>query len=316
MSKRSKITVYTICKNESQFVERWLDSMSEADYIVVLDTGSTDDTYEKLSNDNRVTVVRQEKISPWRFDVARNISIDMCPKDTDIFVCTDLDEILTPGWADKIRNKWESGDYNILWYKYSWSHDEDGNPNNVFWYNKIHSKDFYWKHPVHEEITARDGIEVKMGYIDENDILLHHYPDGNKSRSSYLPLLEMRYKEDSNSIRTGFYLVREYMFHNLYDSAIELGNLILKRKDKMECDDMLLIPNLMKTIGRCHQYQYQYPDAIKMYMMAIETDPTFRDPYLFASETFECMGMLNASQSMKKECEEKGEIKGSWMEDK
>lgn len=35
-----KIAVYTICKNESAFVDRWVDSMSEADGIYVLDTGS------------------------------------------------------------------------------------------------------------------------------------------------------------------------------------------------------------------------------------------------------------------------------------
>ena len=39
-----KVCVYAICKNESQFVERWMASMGEADAVVVLDTGSTDDT--------------------------------------------------------------------------------------------------------------------------------------------------------------------------------------------------------------------------------------------------------------------------------
>lgn len=43
-----KIYVYAISKNESKFVDRWVDSMSEADDIYVLDTGSTDDTVEKL----------------------------------------------------------------------------------------------------------------------------------------------------------------------------------------------------------------------------------------------------------------------------
>ena len=43
-----RIAVYAICKNESQFVDRWMDSMSEADQVVVLDTGSTDDTVERL----------------------------------------------------------------------------------------------------------------------------------------------------------------------------------------------------------------------------------------------------------------------------
>ena len=40
----NKICVYAICKNEEKFVDKWLESMSEADYIVVLDTGSTDNT--------------------------------------------------------------------------------------------------------------------------------------------------------------------------------------------------------------------------------------------------------------------------------
>ena len=52
-----KICVYAICKNEIKFIDKWLDNMSEADYIVVLDTGSTDGTYEKLKEDSRVTVV-------------------------------------------------------------------------------------------------------------------------------------------------------------------------------------------------------------------------------------------------------------------
>ena len=36
-----KLVVYAICKDEAQFADRWMDSMSEADEVVVLDTGST-----------------------------------------------------------------------------------------------------------------------------------------------------------------------------------------------------------------------------------------------------------------------------------
>ena len=70
--------------------------MSEADYIVVLDTGSTDGTYEKLQQDSRVTIIKQEEIKPWRFDVARNKSIELIPEDADILVCTDFDELFEP----------------------------------------------------------------------------------------------------------------------------------------------------------------------------------------------------------------------------
>lgn len=55
-----KVVVYGICKDESQFVDRWMDSMEEADQVVVLDTGSQDDTVEKLRR--RGAVVEQEII--------------------------------------------------------------------------------------------------------------------------------------------------------------------------------------------------------------------------------------------------------------
>ena len=42
-----KIVVYAIAKNESSFVDRWMDSMSEADQVVVLDT-STPGWYQIL----------------------------------------------------------------------------------------------------------------------------------------------------------------------------------------------------------------------------------------------------------------------------
>ena len=35
-----KIYVYAICKDEKAFADRWMDSMSEADGVYVLDTGS------------------------------------------------------------------------------------------------------------------------------------------------------------------------------------------------------------------------------------------------------------------------------------
>ena len=44
-----KICVYAICKNEEKFVDRWYSAIKdEADEIIVLDTGSIDNTIKKL----------------------------------------------------------------------------------------------------------------------------------------------------------------------------------------------------------------------------------------------------------------------------
>lgn len=69
--------------------------MKEADEIVVLDTGSTDDTVEKLRA--KGVKVEIKEIKPWRFDVARNESLKLVPEDCNILVCTDLDEIFESG---------------------------------------------------------------------------------------------------------------------------------------------------------------------------------------------------------------------------
>ena len=56
------VCVYAICKNEAKFARRWMDSMSEADHIVVLDTGSTDGTPQLLRSLG--ASVTEEVISP------------------------------------------------------------------------------------------------------------------------------------------------------------------------------------------------------------------------------------------------------------
>ena len=97
-----KIVFYTIAKNEEKFVERWYKSMKEADELYVLDTGSTDKTVNKLKKLG--VKVKVKEVIPWRFDVARNLSLDMVPKDTDICVCTDLDEVFNKGWRKELEN--------------------------------------------------------------------------------------------------------------------------------------------------------------------------------------------------------------------
>ena len=112
-----KIAVYAICKNESKFINRWYNSMKEADGIYVLDTGSTDNSVELLKSLN-VNVV-SKNISPWRFDVARNLSLQLVPEDYDLCVCTDIDEIFNEGWRKIIEDNYKPGTTRIK-YTYNW----------------------------------------------------------------------------------------------------------------------------------------------------------------------------------------------------
>ena len=268
-----KICVYAICKNEEKFVKRWVNSVKEADEIYVLDTGSMDNTVEELKK--RGVIVSQKEINPWRFDVARNLSLDMVPNDADICVCIDLDEVLEVGWRKKLEKIWNI-DINRLRYNYNWSLDDKNNPIVNFYIEKIHTRNNYkWTHPVHEVLKyTGDGTEK---FITTDDITVNHYPDNNKSRSNYLPLLELSVKESPNNDRNMHYLGREYMYYGRWNECIDtlINHLNLPSatwKDERSAS--------MRFIARSYINLKRYDEARMWLDKAIREAPYLRDPYV------------------------------------
>ena len=273
MNKKYKICVYAISKNEEKFVDRWVDSMMEADAIYVLDTGSSDSTVEKLKKGG--VNVKVEIINPWRFDVARNKSLECIPSDMDICVCTDLDEVFEKGWRKELESFWNN-DTTRASYNYNWSFDENDKPKVNFYIEKIHSRNNYkWVHPVHEVLEYIGGDHENKIVIDS--ITLNHYPDNQKSRSSYLPLLELSVKEDPTDDRNMHYLGREYMYYGKWNESIDtlIRHLSLPKatwKDERSAS--------MRFISRCYIELKRYDEARMWLLKAIEETPYLRDPYV------------------------------------
>ena len=266
-----KICVYAISKNEEKFVDRWYESMKEADTIYVLDTGSEDKTVEKLKA--KGVHVEVANIEPWRFDLARNKSLEMVDKKADICVCTDLDEVFESGWRKKVEDSWKEN-ANRGFYNYNWSFDKNNNPAVNFYLEKIHTRDNYrWKHPVHEVLEfCGEGVEKRV-FI--KGVTLNHYPDSTKSRSSYLPLLELAYLENPNDDRDVHYLGREYMYYGMWEKSIEM----LKRhldlptatwKDERSAS--------MRFIARCYKNLNNVTLARIWLEKAINETPYLKEP--------------------------------------
>lgn len=274
-----KICVYAICKNEIKFVDKWLDNMSEADYIVVLDTGSTDGTYEKLQEDSRVTLVKQEIITPWRFDVARNKSMELIPEDADILVCTDFDELFEPGWAAFLREHWDPTYHNRCHYTYAWSHGELNEPQFVFVYDKIHTRGLQWRFPVHEVLwPINEDYEEKCLDAGEN-IYLHHWQDENKERGNYLDLLKLAVEENPDNSHIKLLYGREFLNNNDIDSALKILFDTLDTKD-IECADKgLVLLQTLHFIALCYYKQKNYEETIWYCQEFIRVNPTYREPY-------------------------------------
>ncbi len=268
-----KICVYAISKNEEKFVNRWVDSIKDADEIYVLDTGSTDNTVELLKKKG-VNVI-SKKITPWRFDVARNESLSLVPSDTDICICLDLDEVISEGWRKALEENWDENTDRIF-YNYNWLLDENNVPKVSFYIEKIHKRHGYkWTHPVHEILSLTENKEENKKVVEQ--ITVNHYPDNTKSRSSYLPLLEFSVKEDPDDDRNMHYLGREYMYYGKYQEAITTLKKHLNMEKAVWKDERCAS---MRFIARSYRYLEKYKEAIYWYEKAIIEAPYLRDPYV------------------------------------
>lgn len=234
---RKKVSVYAIARNESKNVEKWYRSMSEADEVCVLDTGSTDDTVEKLRKlGAKVTVEKFDKWNsveeydelvrnggnPWRFDKARNDSMDLVADDSEILVTTDIDEFIQPGWRKKLEDAWiaaeKAGKHpNCAGYKYIWWHSPDWKEQRSFEVHKISKKgSCRWTHMIHEILSYKEGDRP----VWIPDLIVEHNQDMTKSRKSYLPMLAVEARDMPDNDRSAHYYGRELMYEKKWDEAI------------------------------------------------------------------------------------------------
>ncbi len=267
-----KVVVYAICKNEEKFARRWMASMSEADAVVVLDTGSTDGTVQALRELG--ARVETQVIDPWRFDEARNRALELVDADADICVCTDLDEVFHPGWREALERAWAPGTGQAA-YRYTWSFTPEGQEGVVFWIEKAHRRHGYrWTHPVHEVLTwVGEGQPGPKVWAE--GVQLDHHPDPEKSRGQYLPLLELSVAEDPEDDRNVHYLGREYLFRGRWDDCIRTLERHLSMPSARWADERAAS---MRFIAQAYLQKGEPDKARDWYLKAIVQAPHLREP--------------------------------------
>ncbi len=263
--KKLKICVYAIAKDEALFARCFCEAASDADCVIVADTGSTDDTVAILKGHG--ATVNTIHISPWRFDDARNAALALIPKDIDICISLDLDEELQAGWREEIEGVW-TPETTRLRYGFDWGAGIQ------FQYEKIHARHGYrWKHPCHEYPVPDRITEV---WANTDMLLVIHKPDPTKSRGQYLDLLRVSIEEDPLDPRNAFYYARELSFHGRWDDAIA------------ECQRYLALPGAtwgnercyaMRVIARCHEEKGELHEGLNWARKATTEAYDTREPW-------------------------------------
>jgi tetratricopeptide (TPR) repeat protein len=266
MTRKLKIAVYAISKNEEQFVNRFCDSAKDADLILIADTGSTDGTVARAIE--KGAVVHDICVTPWRFDKARDTALALLPRDIDVCISLDLDEILEKGWREEIERVWQENTTRLR-YKFDWGCGIS------FFYEKIHHRHgYHWHHPVHE--YPRPDGRIQEIYAHTDMLLVSHHPDNTKSRGQYMPLLELAIKEDARCPRNAFYHARELTFYYRWQDAIVALTKYLAMPEANWQNERCYA---MRLLGKAHDELGQSAEAHKWYRLAIAEAPNTREPW-------------------------------------
>ena len=215
------LSLCMIVKNEHDTLGRCLNCVKDiADEIIIVDTGSTDDTKEiALKYTNKVYDFK------WVYDFAkaRNFSFSKATKDYIMWL--DADDIILEEDREKLKilKKILTPDIDMVLLKYNLNLDEHGIPALSFYRERIvkRSKGYEWISPIHE-VIPRSGKILK-----ENIAITHkklHPSDPTRNITIFEKMIEKGVELDS---RQTFYYARELMYAKRYEESIKEYNKLL-----------------------------------------------------------------------------------------
>jgi glycosyltransferase involved in cell wall biosynthesis len=264
-----KVSAALIVKNESAHLRTALNSIEGIDEIVVVDTGSTDNTVEIAMEFTDKVYHGDEYL--WRDDFAfhRNQATDLCTNDW-IFVI-DADEYLEPGGIQALKDfiatlgpKFNAVEFDTVSASGAESH----------WSIRAFKKsECRWEGRAHNYLINtrpyRSTIKHYYGYSEA------HKLDPDRT----LRILTKACQDSPESTRERYYLAREYWYRKDYESALKHYNLYLENSTfTAERADALL----MKS--RCLWFLQRGNEARDTCLQAIGHNPDFREALLFMSE--------------------------------
>jgi len=194
-----------IVKNEEVMLRQCLESVKEADEIIIVDTGSTDNTINIASEYTNYIYTDYK----WNdnFAEARNYANKFCHNDWILVI--DADETLELGGMKKIREAIAETKFNSL------DLIVHGGAS-CFYSPRVfkNAKNIFWKRAIHNHLSIAEenktDIKINFGYSPA------HKDDPNRT----LRILKRVVNKNPKASREIFYLGREYIYRKNWASAI------------------------------------------------------------------------------------------------
>lgn len=274
----TRLSVAIIAKNEANSITRCLESVKDADEIVVVDTGSIDNTIEvvKKYTDKIYTDYK------WNdsFAEARNYARSKCTGDWILTIDSDNELLPSIAYAKEEIEKAEKNGYRTISLRITL--DKGDRFSHYLPYLYKNDPKIYWKGAVHNYLTEDDknmsDLTLRCWHSDSHK----HDPDRS------FRILKKEVFSKPELVREKFYLAREYYNRSDFPNAIYWYTEYLKLSHfGAEMADA----NLM--LARCY-WSMQKGDLARAFcLQAIQLNTNFKEAILFLAEM---SGPINKSR--------------------
>ncbi|MGZ8924280.1 MAG: hypothetical protein ACXW2E_00220 [Nitrososphaeraceae archaeon] len=256
MMSIGKTCAYTICKNEIQHIENWIKFTEGFDYRVLLDTGSTDGTYELLKHYPNV-IIEQKIFDPWDFSIARNYNLDMIPDDVDIALSPDMDEWFSLNTLDviqEINEEFPNWDCISIPRLDIYSRRVYVGPPHNIGSNKIHKLKYgegyryRWKSPIYEYLSFQPSGINEQEISTDKCFLIHNQQFSEVRPQLYTNMLIEQYKKDPTDTWCLWFLVNHYYIKHDLDNFIQTGSDFIRYEQNKTCSKYIEILSTLKNM--------------------------------------------------------------------
>lgn len=278
------VSAAIIVKNEERSICRCIDSIKHAvDEIIVLDTGSTDQTLELLAKYPEVNVYH----AVWQddFAAARNTAMQYVTSQWVMWL--DADEYLYTEDTDAIKEA--AGLFDNISAPAAYvvgrtdlPHNKDTTVYNLIRFFPMRHQLRFWG-KVHEQVGGPDGLHETKLYGQALRIRLYH--DGyepsivqmKQKLSRNILLLKAMLKEEPNNPATLANLGREVLATGDHENALHI--LLEAEKQARNNTNFARISDIHMNLVRIYMIKQDFVSAELVCRRAIQAVPDFPDSY-------------------------------------
>lgn len=262
------VSLCMIVKNEEKYLERCLKSVQgKVDEIIVVDTGSTDNTIEIARKYNSI-IKHFEWIND--FAAARNYSISEVR--SEYILVLDADEYLDEN-ADLQADLAKGKDYYRLLIKNYQSEGKSVIHQNVRLFKS--GIGLFFSGKLHEHLNNYDESLNYSGA--ESEILIHHVGylpevviDRDKNRRNRD--IMVKELEESPTGYSYFNMAMVYMSDEVYDKALDMF-----KKAYNLSKEKAYIKGLLVRMGECLNFLGRYEEGINLMLNSVNVFPDYTD---------------------------------------